>query len=249
MVRILRVILVTALVSVLVMGLVTSLGCDGVAPNGVETNGDEPNGDEPNGDEPNGNEPNGFDSDEPENGQPENGQPENGQPENGQPENNEPEPDWTGLGSIIDCDEPSGQDLQVGEPAPDFRFQDAIGQTFSLSDFRGKTVMLNFWATWCGFCKVEFPYIQQVYDEWQDGEMVMLTVDLGEDSETVAACVEAEGISFPVLLDTGRKLEAPYGVSGMPLTFFIDKDGLIQFIRLGYFPSVEEIEDVLNQLV
>jgi hypothetical protein len=61
--------------------------------------------------------------------------------------------------------------------------------------------------------------------------------------------VEAEGISFPVLLDTERKLEAPYGVSGMPFTFFIDEDGLIQFIKLGYFKSVEEIEDALNQLV
>ncbi len=161
----------------------------------------------------------------------------------------QPEPDLTGLGSIIDCDESTGQDLQIGEPAPDFRFQDAIGQTFSLSDFRGKPVMLNFWATWCGFCKVELPYIQQVYDEWQGGEMVMLTIDLGEDSETVAAFMEAEGISFPVLLDTERELEAQYGVSGMPRTFFIDKDGLIQVIKKGYFSSVEEIEYALNQIV
>ena len=224
MIRLLRVILVMALVTVLRVGLVTSIGCDGVAPDGVESNGDEPNG----------NEPDDFDSDE---------------PENGQPENSEPEPDWTGLGSIIDCDESTSQDLQIGEPAPDFRFQDAIGQTFSLSDFRGKPVMLNFWTTWCTFCKIEFPYIQQVYDEWQGGEVVILTINLGESSEIVTACIEAEGIFLPVLLDKGREVTEQYGVSGIPRTFFIDKDGLIQVAKLGAFSDVEEIEEILSQLV
>ena len=220
----LRVILVIALTAILAMGLATTSCGDSVNPNG---------------DEPNGNEPDDFNSDEPD----------NGQPENGEPENYEPEPDWTGLGSIIDCDEFTGQELQIGDLAPDFRFQDAIGQTFSLSDFRGKTVMLNFWTTWCTFCKIEFPYIQQVYDEWQGGEVIILTINLGESSGTVTACIEAEGIFLPVLLDKGREVTEQYGVSGIPRTFFIDKDGLIQVTKLGAFSDVEEIEEILNDLI
>ena len=93
-------------------------------------------------------------------------EPNGGNPNGDTPNGDEPgEPDLSGLGSIIDCDEFTGQSPQIGNSAPDFRFQDAVGQTFSLSSFRGKPVMLNFWTTWCHYCKVEFPYIQQVYDE------------------------------------------------------------------------------------
>lgn len=180
----------------------------------------------PNSSEPNGNEPGGLDS--------------------GQPENSEP--DLTGLGSIIDCDEFTGQSPQTGDPAPDFRFQDAVGQTFSLSDFRGKPLMLNFWTTWCHYCKAEFPYIQQVYDEWQGGEVVILTINLGESPETVASFIEAEGISLPVVVDREGEVAAQYQVSSIPRTVFIDKDGLIQVIKFGAFQSKGEIESILSQL-
>ncbi|TES84549.1 MAG: TlpA family protein disulfide reductase [Dehalococcoidia bacterium] len=214
MVRILKLLLVTALAAVLVVGLTTNACCDG-----VDGNGDVPNGDAPNGDEPNGN-PNDGELDL-----------------------------ISGFGIIIDCDDYSGQRFQDGDPAPDFRFEDAAGQTFSLSDFRGKSVMLKFWATWCGYCILELPYVQQVYDDWQGGEVVILTIDIGERADKVNDLLNELGFSLPVLLDIEAEVAAQYRVSSMPRTFFIDKEGLIRYIKFGAFQSAKEIEDILNQLI
>jgi thiol-disulfide isomerase/thioredoxin len=223
MVRILKLLVVIALAAVLVIGLTTTAGCDGTTPNNNpngNTNGNEPNGNEPNGDEPNGDEPNGAG-----------------------------EPDLTsGLGLIIDCDEYTGAEPVAGETAPDFSFEDAAGTTFSLSDFQGKMVMLNFWATWCGYCVMELPYLQQIYEEWPSDELLLLAVDVGESAETVATFLQDNGISLPVLLDMEGKVAVLYGVRGIPRTLFIDKDGFIRGIKVGAFSGVEEIESILEQL-
>lgn len=179
------------------------------------------NGDIPNGNVPNGNEPNGSVPGE---------------------------PDLSGLGLIIDCDEYTGQGLQAGDPAPDFRFQDAVGQTFSLSDFRGRLVLLNFWATWCGFCVAELPYLEQIYDEWQSEALLLLTIDMGESPGKVNDYIEDNEIFLPVVLDREREVAAQYRVSSIPRTLFIDKEGIIQVVMFGAFHNPEEIEDILNQL-
>ena len=142
-----------------------------------------------------------------------------------------------------------GGEFVAGTPAIDFRFQDANGKTFALSDLRGKVIILNFWATWCGFCKSELPHIQQVYNEWPSTELVVLTIDKGEDYDTVATFMQEGGRSFPVVLDSGQLVSAHYGVSGIPTTFFIDEYGLMQVQQIGYFHSVAEIENILNQLI
>ncbi len=179
------------------------------------------NGDGPNGNVPNGNEPNGSVPGE---------------------------PDLSGLGLIIDCDEYTGQGLQSGDPAPDFRFQDAVGQTFSLSDFRGRLVLLNFWTTWCGFCIVELPYLEQIYEEWPSDELLLLAVDIGESPGTVNDYIEDNEIFLPVVLDREREVTAQYRVNSIPRTLFIDKEGIIQVVMFGAFNNPEEIEDILNQL-
>lgn len=180
------------------------------------------NGDIPNGNVPNGNEPNGSVPGEPDL--------------------------ISGPGFIIDCDEYGGSGFQGGDPAPDFRFQDAEGQTFSLSDFRGKSVMLNFWRTTCGYCKAVLSHIEPIYDEWQERGVVILTLNIGENHDTVADFMQDNGFSFPVLLDRAAEAAAQYRVSSIPRTFFIDRDGLIQGIKFGAFQSTEELEDILNQL-
>lgn len=163
-----------------------------------------------------------------------------------------PAPDISGISWITACDEYTGQSLQAGDPAPEFQFQNASGQAIALSDFKGKVVIVNFWATWCGYCKLEMPYIQQVYDEWLEKGLVLLAIDLGEDADTVAQFVQEEGIPFPVLLDSEGKVTIQYfkgmDVISIPRTFFIDKDGVIQAIKVGAFSSAEEIETILSQL-
>ena len=219
MVRILKALVVMALAAVLVVGLTTNACCDGVDGNGDSPNGDTPNGDAPNGDVPNGN------------------------PSDGEPDL------VSGYGVIIDCDEYDGQGFQAGDPAPDFRFQDANGQTFSLSDFRGKSVMINFWKTTCGWCVFEMPYIQQAYDDWLGGEVVFLTVDIGESADTVSNLLDELGFAIPVILDMEAEVAMQYRASSIPRTFFIDREGLIRGIKFGAFQSAEEIENILEQLI
>lgn len=163
----------------------------------------------------------------------------------------QPEPDISGISWITACDEYTGQGLQAGDPAPEFQFQNADGQAIALSDLRGKVVIVNFWATWCVWCNKEMPYIQQVYDEWQGKGLVLLAIDLGEDADVVAEFIQEQGIPFPVLLDREGKVTIQYfkGMdASIPRTFFIDKDGILQYIQTGAFSSKEEIESILSQL-
>ncbi len=138
---------------------------------------------------------------------------------------------------------------QVGNQAPDFQLQDLDGNTVSLSELRGSPVMLNFWASWCGPCRAEMPYIQQIYDEWQDQGLVVLTINLRESQATVRQFMEDLGLTFPALLDTNNAVTDLYNVTAIPTTFFIDGDGVIQAMKVGSFPSKEAIEVYLSQII
>lgn len=133
----------------------------------------------------------------------------------------------------------------VGNLAPDFTLLNLEGEEVNLSDFRGKHVYLNFWATWCSFCDMEMPDLQRVYDENDD--MVVLGVNVMENLDDVKPYVEENGLTFPVVLDEEGMMGSLYLVSGMPTTYFIDKEGVI----LGAIPGMltyDQMMDVLNQM-
>jgi peroxiredoxin len=179
-----------------------------------------------------------------------NGKMPNGYVTKGEEPNGIAQPDFSSdMGAVIDCDDNTGEGLEAGAMAVDFRFQDAVGTTFSLSDFGGKLVILNFWTTWCSYCVDELPNIQQIYNEWSYDEVVMLTIDKGEDYDTVATFMQEEGYSFPIVMDTEQIVSTKYGVTAIPTTFFIDEDGIIQHKKIGYFHTTEDIEEVLNQII
>jgi peroxiredoxin len=178
----------------------------------------------------------------------------NGEVNGNEPNGNEPanpaEPDLSsGLGLIIDCEEFTGGRYQDGDPAPDFRFEDAAGTTFALSDFKGKSVMLNFWRTTCKPCIVEMPHLQEVYDEWQGGEVVMLIINIGEDADTVNEFLDDLDLSLPVILDREAFAAVEYLAYSIPTTFFIDKEGAVRGIKVGAFQNAEELENILEQLI
>ena len=129
--------------------------------------------------------------------------------------------------------------VQVDELAPDFRLQDLDGRVVMLSDFRGKTVVLNFWATWCPPCREEMPEFQALWDERGTGgsdDLVVLAVNFLRDDTVGAATkfIEANEFTFPVVFDTTRgDVAARYGVRGLPATFFIDRNGIVRTTALG----------------
>ncbi len=120
-----------------------------------------------------------------------------------------------------------------GEPAPDFTVQTLDGKYVSLSDFRGKTVLLNFWATWCPPCRSEMPDMEKVYRERLDKDVVILAVDVQEAAVPVQAFVDRFGITFPILMDVSGDIAKLYGVQSLPTSYFIDKQGRITSFSLG----------------
>jgi peroxiredoxin len=142
----------------------------------------------------------------------------------------------------------------IGKPAPDFHLTDMDGKSVSLSDFRGKAVILNFWATWCPFCQAERPTIQQIYQEWQSKGLVVLTIDIinsrtTETPANLADFMQKNGYSFPVLLDENRTATKSYFVIQTPTNVLIDKDGIIREISAGSYPSKAAMEDSLNKIL
>jgi len=148
---------------------------------------------------------------------------------------------------VTGCAAPSV--ARVGESAPDFQLENLDGQTISLSDFRGKPVLINFWATWCTFCRDEMPYLQQIYEEWSDKGLVVLTINIGESHLEVEMFLQISDLSLPVLLDTNEKVAQKYNVPPIPTTFFIDRDGVIREKIIGAFPSKGAIEKHLNKIM
>jgi len=150
----------------------------------------------------------------------------------------------------------SAQGPQVGRLAPDFQLQSLDGQTVSLSDFRGKPVLINFWTTWCPPCRFEMPLIQEIYEdkEWSDKGLVILAIDIidklrGESPAKVKDFIQSHSFSFLVLLDINQDVALEYNIRAFPTTFFIDKDGIIQDIKVGAFSSKTEIERRLIKII
>ncbi len=141
------------------------------------------------------------------------------------------------------------QGPSVGKLAPDFQLYSLDGQAMSLSDFQGKPVLLNFWATWCNPCRFEMPFFQEIYKGAADSELIMLAVDLGENPSRVKEFVEEFGLSFTILLDADGKVAQQYNIRGIPATFFIDKDGIIQSVRIGAFSNEMQIAIGLRKIV
>ncbi len=142
-----------------------------------------------------------------------------------------------------------GQNPLLGKPAPDFQFTSLDEQPISLSDLQGSPVLINFWATWCGPCRGEMPYLQQIYEKWQIRGLVLLAINIGESSSDVEEFMQSQGLSLPVLLDGDGAIAAQYGIEAIPATFFIDSGGIIQEVMVGAFQSTAEIEESLLQLI
>jgi len=143
----------------------------------------------------------------------------------------------------------SSEGPEIGKAAPDFTLKGLDGQEVSLSDFRGEPVLLNFWASWCGPCRLEMPFLQEIYEKWSGKGLVLLAVNIQEDQGTVEDFIAGAGYIFPVLLAPGNQVPLSYNVRGIPATFFIDADGVIRDIKVGAFFGMGEIESKLAKIM
>jgi len=148
---------------------------------------------------------------------------------------------------VLGCAGGATSDLSIGGKAPDFELLDLDGKIHKLSDYQGQPVMLNFWATWCGPCRSEMPYLEEVYTEWKE-DLIFFAVNVGESSTDIIAFMDFYSFEMPVLLDSAKTVSHKYGISGIPTTYFIDEDGIIQNRVVGAFPDRESIEKYLTRL-
>jgi peroxiredoxin len=126
------------------------------------------------------------------------------------------------------------QSQSTAYDAPDFTLPDLTGTTHSLSNYKGKVVFLNFWATWCPPCRMEMPGMERLYRRLRDRDFVMLAVSADEEGKkAVAPFVEELGLTFPILLDPEGRLSPRYGVTGYPETFVIDREGKVVNHTIG----------------
>ena len=134
----------------------------------------------------------------------------------------------------------------IGSPAPDFELKNLAGDRIRLSEMRGTVVLINFWATWCGPCRLEMPAIQEQYERHYP-ELAVLAVDFDEPADEVQKFVDELGLTFEVLLDPRAKVQDLYRVRGYPTTYLVDTEGIVQVYQIGLMTE-EQLDRYLAQV-
>jgi peroxiredoxin len=136
----------------------------------------------------------------------------------------------------------------VGMPAEDFRLVDLEGNSQSLSQYRGKIVLVNFWATWCKPCTTEMPAMQASFEKLCDKGFVVLAINELEDDVKVREHIKQYGHTFPVLMDRDNKVANQFGVFGLPVSVFIDQEGRVQEYIKGGLLTEQKIQEIVARL-
>jgi peroxiredoxin len=120
-----------------------------------------------------------------------------------------------------------------GIPAPDFVLQDTDGKTHRLSDYRGKPVIINFWATWCPPCREEIPSMNRAWHGLENEGIAMLAINMGEDEDTIFIFTADYQADFPILMDRDGAVIEQWPVKGLPTTYIVAPDGTIAYRAIG----------------
>jgi peroxiredoxin len=136
----------------------------------------------------------------------------------------------------------------VGTTAEDFQLADLAGKQQSLSQYRGKVVLVNFWATWCKPCTTEMPAMQATYEKLREKGFVVLAVNELEDEQKVREHIQQHGHTFPVLLDRNNQVANQFGVFGLPVSVFIDEKGVVREYIKGGLLTEQVILDTVSRI-
>lgn len=137
-------------------------------------------------------------------------------------------------------------------PAPAFTLASRAGGEVSLADLRGQVVMINFWASWCGPCRQEFPALDQIYAKYKPMGFTLVAINVESDKTDAEKFLAAMPASFPILFDPDNVVSGKYGVNAMPTTVLIDRQGRMRWLHRAYKPGdeakyIEQIRAVLRE--
>lgn len=137
----------------------------------------------------------------------------------------------------------------VGKDAIAFALKDLDGNQVDLQSLKGKVVLLDFWASWCGPCVAEMPHIEKLHKDFKDQGLVVLGLN-NEEAEVARSFVKNKGYTFTTLVDEGREVAMRYGVSGIPQVFIIDREGKVKWHARGYGPGAEvELRSAVEKVI
>ena len=150
---------------------------------------------------------------------------------------------------LVSCNNASEGEGSGKDPAPEFTVYDRSGDAVHLSDFVGKPVVLNFWATWCAYCIMEMPDFNNAYISYPDVAFLMVnaTDGVNETEDKAKNYVDSMGFGFDIYFDTDSSAQNAYRIDAYPMTFFIDRDGGLVFSHRGkisYDALIEGIESI-----
>ncbi|MEK7784884.1 MAG: redoxin domain-containing protein [Chloroflexota bacterium] len=136
----------------------------------------------------------------------------------------------------------------VGSPAPDFTLKNIKDKSITLSDLKGKPVLINFWATWCGPCRIEMPAIEAAYQAHKSEGFTVLAVDADEPKADVVEFADALNLTFEFLLDPGLAVNDLYRIRAYPSSFFIGRDGVVAAYQIGTMTE-SQLADNLGKIL
>ncbi len=135
------------------------------------------------------------------------------------------------------------------KPAPEFDLKDAAGKPVKLSEYKGKVVLLNFWATWCGPCKIEIPWFMEFEQQYKDRGFAVLGISMDEEGwEIVKPYIEKYKLNYRVLLGTDMVAQIYGGVDSLPTTFLIDREGRIASVHVGLVSKSDYEKEIVEIL-
>ena len=135
---------------------------------------------------------------------------------------------------------------EVGSAAPKFELNNLSGETVNFDHLVGQPLVINFWATWCGPCRLEMPLLQEYHQKF-GSDLTIIAVNTGETSEDVQAYVDELELDLPILLDEQKKVEEMYRVRGLPSTYFVSEDGIIRFVHIGILTE-SQLQGYLDEI-
>ncbi len=155
-----------------------------------------------------------------------------------------------GAQSITELASQGAAERLVGKPAPEFTLTTLDGETVSLADLKGKAVVLDLWATWCPPCVESLPKLAELAEQYDDDQVAVYGLNVGETPEAVKAFVEVNEIELPVLLDPDDSVSEKYHVASIPQTVVIGPDGIVQRVFVGIGPNMmDELRAELDELI
>lgn len=132
------------------------------------------------------------------------------------------------------------QALSAAQAAPDFTLKSMAGGNFNLAEQRGNIIIINFWASWCGPCRIEMPVLQELHNKYQDLGVAVWGVNVEQENQAGRDYIAEIGVDFPVFFDASNTVSAAYQVEAMPTTVIVDRHGKVRHVFRGYKKGYEK---------